>query len=138
MTEDYLDGALILLIEDEEMVADVLILRFEMWGCQVQAFSDGEKAVAAAPSMERCPDLIVSDFRLPGRFNGVQAMNRLRRALGQKVPGLLLTGGASDEVTVEARAHGYKLLHKPTKALDLKNALIEELGLKDARSRAVT
>lgn len=65
----------ILLIEDEEYIADMYRIKFEKCGYKVVVAEDGEKGLALAES-ER-PDLVLLDLVLP-RMDGYQVLEKIR------------------------------------------------------------
>jgi CheY-like chemotaxis protein len=66
------------------------------------------------------PDLIISDYHLPGKKTGIEVIEALRRALSAKIPALLVSGDTSPELLRQARASGYYLLHKPVDPMTLR------------------
>ncbi|WP_247882655.1 ATP-binding protein [Azospirillum sp. TSA2s] len=122
---------LILVVEDDPIQRDAVRLLLESWDYRVIAAVDGESALAlfggaesGAPSQDGpMPDLIVSDFRLPGRLTGVQTVAAVGERLDRPVPGLILTGDTAPERIREAVATGCRLLHKPVSPDELRDAI---------------
>ncbi len=86
MTEgDNLVGR-VLVVEDDEEIADVLRRSLRQEGHEVRTAADGEDALRQAT--EFVPDLVVLDLGLP-RLDGVEVCRRLRA--GGDVPILILT-----------------------------------------------
>lgn len=65
----------VLLVEDDEAVADMYRLKLELDGYEVQVAPDGEIAVTMAT--ETVPDLVFLDIRLP-KMDGLAVLERLR------------------------------------------------------------
>jgi DNA-binding response OmpR family regulator len=65
----------ILLVEDDETLADVYQQRLEMEGFEVQHASNGEDALSAAVKFK--PDLILLDVMMP-KLNGFDVLDILR------------------------------------------------------------
>jgi len=65
----------ILIVEDEEYLADMYKMKFEHEGYDVQVAVDGETGIELANSLQ--PDLILLDIVLP-KMNGFQVMRTLR------------------------------------------------------------
>ncbi|CBS88809.1 hybrid sensor histidine kinase/response regulator [Azospirillum lipoferum] len=125
---------LILVVEDDPVQRDAVRLLLESWGHRVIEAVDGEAALALfagcageVPDMPK-PDMIVSDFRLPGRFTGVQTVTKVGERLGRAVPGLILTGDTAPERIRDAVATGCRLLHKPVTPDDLHDAIAATLS----------
>ncbi|MBP2299097.1 hybrid sensor histidine kinase/response regulator [Azospirillum picis] len=117
-------GRLILVVEDDPVQRDALRLLLESWGHSVMEAVDGENALAVVGSRDRRePDMVVSDFRLPGRLTGVQTVGQVGELLGRAVPGLILTGDTAPERIRDAVATGCRLLHKPVTPDDLRDAI---------------
>ncbi|MFP5517887.1 MAG: ATP-binding protein [Alphaproteobacteria bacterium] len=120
---------LILVVEDDPVQRDAVRLLLESWGHRVIEAVDGEAAIAlfagnaGQVSAMLSPDMIVSDFRLPGRFTGVQTVSKVGECLGRAVPGLILTGDTAPERIRDAVATGCRLLHKPVTPDDLRDAI---------------
>ncbi len=67
-------------------------------------------------------DLIVADLRLADGKSGIDAIARLRDALGSATPALVVSGDTSGAAQAEVRAAGVELLVKPVVAAALKDA----------------
>ena len=111
----------VLLVEDEDSVADVVTQMMRELGYEVRRTAS---AAAALRMIEADPefDLVFSDMVMPGRMNGVE----LAREIANRRPDLpvLLTTGFSEAATA-AREHGYRLLAKPYRMEALAGALEE-------------
>ncbi len=66
----------VLLVEDDESVAEMYKLKLELDGYQVHVISDGESAVRAAQADP--PDMIFLDVRLP-KMDGLEVLQALRQ-----------------------------------------------------------
>jgi DNA-binding NtrC family response regulator len=58
------------------------------------------------------PHVVVADYRLPGRENGIEVIQAIVR-LHPGTGGILTSGDIAPEVLREAEQSGYTLLHKP-------------------------
>jgi two-component system response regulator ResD len=87
----------ILVVEDEPMIAEVVVRYLERAGYETHIAHDGPSAVATALTAR--PDLVVLDIMLPG-FDGIEAMRRIHADLDARVAVILLTakGEESDRV----------------------------------------
>ncbi|MGO9255283.1 MAG: response regulator transcription factor [Bryobacteraceae bacterium] len=102
----------ILVVEDEQHLAEGLRFNLEAEGYQVEVTETGEAALDALASEPAGFDLMVLDVMLPGK-DGFQVMSELREA-GQFVPTLMLTARGHPEDVLrgfEAGADDY--LPKP-------------------------
>lgn len=82
----------ILVVDDEEPIADILEFNLKKNGYQVEVAFDGEQALTKAQDFE--PDLVILDIMLP-KLDGWQVCQRLRQH--STVPIIMLT--AKDEET---------------------------------------
>ena len=58
-------------------------------------------------------DLILSDWRLSGTQNGVDAVRAVRAVSGESTPAMLVTGDTSIDLLKLAHESGLVVLHKP-------------------------
>lgn len=114
---------LILVVEDDPVQRGGMQMLLESWGHRVIAAADGAAALDCLRAASEKPDLVVSDFRLPGPLSGVQVVLAAGALLGRPLPGLILTGDTAPERIREAVATGCRLLHKPVTPDLLREAL---------------
>ena len=99
----------ILLVEDEEHLAEGIRFNFELEGYEVEMISDGLAAVERlAPEGTEAPppslDLVVLDVMLPG-LDGFQIVERMRGS-GNFTPVLMLTAKSLPEDVVQGLESG--------------------------------
>ncbi|MDQ2102273.1 hybrid sensor histidine kinase/response regulator [Azospirillum isscasi] len=114
---------LILIVEDDPVQSAGMQLLLESWGHDVLVAVDGPSALEALRGAPRCPDVILSDFRLPGPLTGAETVTRAAEQEGRPIPGIILTGDTAPERIREAVAAGCRLLHKPVTPDVLRDAL---------------
>ncbi|MEI2702018.1 MAG: response regulator transcription factor [Baekduia sp.] len=88
--------ARVLIVEDDEDIAEVLQRSLRMEGYQTRVARDGEQALEMAA--EYIPDLVVLDLGLP-KIDGMEVARRLRA--GDDVPILMLTARDAIESRVD-------------------------------------
>lgn len=96
----------VLLVEDEETIADAVAYALRSEGLEVESVSTGETALERAAASEF--DLLVLDLMLPG-LSGLEVCRRLRSA-SNAVPILMLTARTAEVdrvVGLEAGADDY-------------------------------
>jgi two-component system, NtrC family, response regulator AtoC len=122
--------AMLLVIEDEAVLARNIAHYFEKLGHTVEVAHDGPSGVAAA---ERAmPDVVIVDFQLPG-FDGLEVIRSLRR-IDAEVRTVMVTGHASVPVAVDAmKAGSMDLLTKPVSLASLKAVVDRALAERGAR-----
>src|SRR6266566_3005783 len=123
----------VLIVEDEQHLADGLRFNLEAEGYDVDTAGDGEAALVLLLEERRRFDAVVLDVMLPGK-NGFEVAAELRAA-GQFVPVLMLTARGHPEDVLrgfESGADDY--LPKP---FDLAVLIARLNGLLRRRKRAV-
>ncbi len=120
---DPFRNKLVVVIDDDALVLEGIGGLLRGWGCHVVAGESADAALARLRDRTRCPDLIISDFRLSGRENGIEAIEHLRRAFRIRIPAFLISGDTAPERLREAAAGGYHLLHKPVPPITLRAML---------------
>jgi two-component system, sensor histidine kinase len=121
----------VLVIEDEPAQRMSLSLLLEDWGYRVRAAADLPSALRELDQWGEPPSFVVSDFRLPGGCNGVEAIREIGRHVGHQVPGIILTGDTDPARLREARQSGCILMHKPVSLGSLKHAVASLSGAAD-------
>ena len=102
----------IVVVEDEQHIAEGLRFNLEAEGHDVTLAADGERALASILDERRSYDVIVLDVMLPGRDGFVVASTL--RAAGQFVPILMLTArGRPEDVLRGFEAGADDYLPKP-------------------------
>ena len=116
-----LQGAHVLVIDDDETVLTGMAQLLQSWGCQVDIASSISSALEHAN--RQAPQAIISDYRLRGQQTGAEAIAAVRESLGLSIPALVVTGDTAPERLREALASGVPLLHKPMAPGQLYQAL---------------
>ena len=101
MVEPTTPSARVLVVEDDEAIADVLRRSLRAEGHEVQSAGDGVEALSLAEHY--VPDLVILDLGLP-RLDGTEVLKRLR-AEGD-VPILILTARTETEDRVDGLDSG--------------------------------
>lgn len=84
----------LLIVEDDERLAEGLCANLELEGFATLSVGSGEAALAALDGRSTRPDLLVLDIMLPG-IDGLEVCRRLRSG-GNAIPILFLTARGSD------------------------------------------
>jgi signal transduction histidine kinase/DNA-binding response OmpR family regulator len=108
----------ILIVDDEEMIAEILQNILTAMGFQVVGLAlSGEEGIEMARRLS--PDLILMDIVMPGRLDGIDSAEVIRRELG--IPVIFVTAYADTEVVQRARkAAPVGYIVKPFKDLELR------------------
>ncbi len=93
----------ILIVEDDRGVRDMLRASAEEHGYEVIEADDGPTALLQFQAVQ--PDLSIIDVGLPGEYDGVELLCRMREHQPQH-PALIISGQATPERAVEAMKQG--------------------------------
>ena len=108
----------VLVVDDEQIIADTLAKILELNGYDASAVYTGTSAVDTARTTQ--PDLIISDVIMPD-INGIEAAIRIREFLPDcKI--LLFSGQAATADLLESarvKGHEFEILAKPVHPADL-------------------
>jgi len=94
-------AARVLVVEDDEEIAQVLQRSLRLEGYEVRIASDGEQALAV--HAEYVPDVVILDLGLP-KVDGIEVAKRVRG--GDDVPILMLTARDAVDARVEGLDSG--------------------------------
>jgi len=127
-THPTLDGACVLVIDDDATVIDAMRALFGTWGATVGGGDNAAEALTWLGTTGRYPDLVVADLKLAGNRRGLDEVGCLRDELGLAIPALIVSGDTSDAAAREVRAAGLALLPKPVVPVALEAAAIALLA----------
>ena len=99
------------LVEDDELVAEVMIDLLEVMGGNVICFHSAEDALAD-DSIEYA-DYYIVDYMLGGEHNGIQFLNVLRHKLDKPIKAVMVTGDISSDFIRKAEMSDWPVVHKP-------------------------
>ncbi len=116
------NGLRALLIEDDELGRMGLASLLDSWGCTVMV-AEGAQTACDLYVPERAPDIIISDFRLGGGVNGIEAVDRLSALAGRRIAACLISGDTDANLIQQAKAARLTLLQKPVRPAKLRNLM---------------
>ena len=122
-----LDGALVIVIDDEQIILHAMQALLAQWGCRVVIATSAAEAIARLSSYARIPSLIVCDYRLAGSETGIEVIHALHNEFNESIPALLITGDTAADQILTLRSSGFPVLHKPVLKKPLKDALLHLL-----------
>ena len=93
---------------------------FASWGSRAVGGDDAPAVLAAIG--DHAPDLIIADLRLANGRSGIAAIGDLRRAFGETIAALIVSGDTTDAAREETHAAGVTMLSKPVVAAALRAA----------------
>ena len=118
----------ILVIEDDPTLRDALQSTLTNEGYRTAAVATGPAALTLVSGNGFQPDLVISDFVLPGGMNGAQAAAAVHSALGRRVPIVYLTGDIRSATLRDIDRTGSLRLTKPVKPQELSRAIQQLLA----------
>ena len=113
-------GGQVLVVEDDDEVAALTVEMINQLGYGTTRVASAEAALGALAD-RRSVDIVFSDVMMPGRMNGVELAQEIKR----RRPNLpvLLTSGYVDAARRKAGAQQIKIIPKPYRIDELRDAL---------------
>ena len=102
----------ILIVDDEEIIADTLVRILTLSGFAAQAVYSGDAALEAVDT--HCPDIVLTDIRMPGR-NGIETAIAIREHC-PAIRVVLFSGQAGTTELIDQAGReglGFELWSKP-------------------------
>ena len=118
----------ILTVDDQYHVRRLLEMLLKSAGFEVEMATNGEQGLEMASSFR--PDLIICDYKMPGRLNGIEMICTLRNEeFGEEIPVILLSGSASAALAVREHIEILTKVTHVSKPFNLKElvALVQEM-----------
>jgi signal transduction histidine kinase/ActR/RegA family two-component response regulator len=114
------NAAQVLVVEDDDEVAALTVEMISQLGYETTRVASAEAALGALAD-RRSVDIVFSDVMMPGRMNGVELAQEIRR----RRPNLpvLLTSGFAEAARRKAGAQTLKIIPKPYRIDELRDAL---------------
>jgi two-component system CheB/CheR fusion protein len=122
------DKARILIVEDDPELRDLLDLLLREQGHETLSAEDGPSALALVAAGAIRPDLVLTDFNLPGGLDGLALAEELRRSEHRELPAIVLTGDISTLAMRRISQQDVLHLAKPVTVDRLNRALSDLLG----------
>jgi PAS domain S-box-containing protein len=116
------NGLRVLLIEDDALGRVGLASLLTSWGCRVTT-AEGAQAACDLYRQDQAPDITISDFRLGGGINGIEALERLSAIAGRRIAACLISGDTDANVRQQAQSAGLTLLQKPVRPAKLRSLM---------------
>ena len=119
---DDLAGTRVIIIDDEALIREGMTTVLNQWGCSVLQAESIEDALEQVGD-DCAIDMILSDYRLRENTTGIDAILALHNQCKKNIPAIILTGDTDPERLKEAKASGFKLLHKPVSSAKLRSLM---------------
>jgi signal transduction histidine kinase/CheY-like chemotaxis protein len=125
-----LRGVYAVIVEDDALVRTAMEALLAQWGLLVDAAAGIAEARALAAGLERMPDLVITDFRLPDGATACDVLDILLPVCrdGGKSPAILAITGEVDAAREALAGRGATVLPKPVHPERLKAAIAQAAG----------
>lgn len=127
------DGAFVVVIDDDREVLDGMGRLLDLWGCHSVRAASGAQALAALAGHERIPDLIVCDYELADGETADDAVRRIHQGIWPDIPVLVITATGLAADLSGRTTNGHRLLRKPLAPEALRAAMEEALAAPAAK-----
>ena len=115
--DDTLAGLRVLCVDNDQEILDGMRALLGRWQAEVITASTVDQALEQLAAQ---PDVVLVDYHLHDRMDGLETLDALQAASPVPIPGALLTADGRDELKQLARTRGYRLLTKPVKPASLR------------------
>jgi Na+/proline symporter/signal transduction histidine kinase/CheY-like chemotaxis protein len=117
-----LTGLKVLCIDDTVENLDAMQTLLEKW--QVICFQASDADEALQKAGEHQPDVLLVDYHLGNKMNGLELIHKLRRDAAKEIPAALVTANQDEEVKKRCVAAMIGYLSKPVKPAKLRALLL--------------
>lgn len=124
---ESLEGLRVLCVDNDPEILDGMRALLGRWQVEVITASTVDAALEA---LAREPHVMLVDYHLHDRLDGLETLALLRETSAQRLPGVLLTADGRDELKKAAREQGWRLLTKPVKPASLRAFLSAQVVLR--------
>lgn len=122
-----LEGLRVLCVDNDREILDGMAALLGRWGVQVITAATVDQALTC---LSEDPDVLLVDYHLHDRLDGLQTLALMREQALRPLPGALLTADGRDELKKTARDAGWRLLTKPVKPASLRAFLSAHAGVR--------
>jgi signal transduction histidine kinase len=123
-----LEGAKILLVENDPSGSEAMAALLEGWGCDVATTRSAAEALLRLSELGGAPDAVIADLHLDHGESGLSAVAEIRQQLKLDVPAMIITADYSEEAAKQASLYGLEVLKKPVKPAEMRALLSFLLG----------
>ncbi len=119
----------VFLVEDNKPSLEALKTTLEGWGCEIIATTSFKEAKVKIKKMKQLePDLIIADYHLDEKTNGIEVLKYLKNNHRITCPGLIVTSDQSTKIRRLIEGDGYHFMYKPIKPAKLRAFLNHTLS----------
>ncbi|NLW97981.1 MAG: response regulator transcription factor, partial [Xanthomonadaceae bacterium] len=121
----------VLCVDNDRDILSGMHALLSRWGVRTVTATTVDEALER---LSERPDVLLVDYHLHDRLDGLDTLDALRGAAGCALPGALLTADGSDALKRAARERGYRVLTKPVKPASLRAFLAAQRRRVDAEA----
>nr|WP_249157597.1 hybrid sensor histidine kinase/response regulator [Bradyrhizobium diazoefficiens] len=118
-----LEGAKILLVENDPSGSEAMAALLEGWGCDVATTPSAADALLRLSELGGAPDAVIADLHLDHGESGLSAIADIREHLKLDVPAMIITADYSEKAAKQASLSGLEVLKKPVKPAEMRALL---------------
>jgi signal transduction histidine kinase len=111
-----ISGVFILYIEDDELIRKSTAALFDAHGLLYNIVPSVDGLRRQLKELERMPDVIVTDYRLPAGFNARDVVQLVRKEFDALIPAIVVTGEASNLEDELSAISPVRVLRKPVQS----------------------
>lgn len=120
IASDALANLRVLCVDNDPEILDGMRALLSRWGAVALTAATVDQAVTHLEDQAMQIDVLLVDYHLHDRLDGLGVITELRRRAKRDVPAALLTGDGSDTLKQAAREYGCAVLTKPLKPASLR------------------
>ena len=113
----------VVIVDDDPEILDLLELVLKAEGCLVRVAGDGAAALKLVAAGAIHPEILLTDYNLPGGMSGLELVGKLRALLNRQVPAIILTGDISTDTLSKIALEDCVQLSKPVDSRALVQAI---------------
>ena len=113
-----LAGKYVILVDDDVLIRRSITALFEHYGILYDEFSSVADLRSRLMTLERLPDVLLSDYRLPDNNTALDVMTLLNETWAE-VPTVVVTGDAAAVSAFSERTDVAGVMHKPVSTAEL-------------------
>lgn len=121
-------GKYVVLVDDDVLIRRSIVALLDNFGVLHDDFGSVAELAAKLSMIERRPDVLLSDYRLPDKMTALDVM-ALMDQLWPKVPTVVVTGDAEVATTLADSHDIAGVMHKPVSTAELLNHLARACNL---------
>jgi signal transduction histidine kinase len=113
----------VLLVEDDPAARGAVETILRSWGHACSSFESADAVLAGIAAMSQSPDVLISDYDLPGGRNGLQTIGAVRAATQAALAAVLISGTMDAALRDAAAQANCIALAKPVRPLQLRSVV---------------